>query len=409
MKILITSREALFPNIGGHREYLLETIKGLASHGNYVDIISWGIEDNYEYKSTNIKEYHYKSANDKLGANSNLKFIKKFASTIGIGQIHTIRHRGLDIKYSSSFLKNDYDIVLQNGPDSNGIAYYIGDKLQIPKVERLDWVGIPYTSRYYKQWLNYINESYYPYMYFYKFFDKYVTKLEAKSTINMDFIYTHTKTDMMKISRFIDKGKLNYINPFLYEENFELIDNEEPLINGKYILFYSTPTINSYEAIKYIYKLSKLNERIRYVITGNFNDIKINFSSKNLIFLGEIPLDKFYNVLRKAYIVIFPLTLGHGIQMKLIRAFSFSKAVIANDGVLKPIEDYIHDNENIIIGETPSKFYDKILYLYENENLINKIGKNSYKFYKKCFSPEVSINKLNEYLKISQNEYNKNI
>ena len=38
MRILITSREALFPNIGGHREYLLETIKGLAGHGNYVDI-----------------------------------------------------------------------------------------------------------------------------------------------------------------------------------------------------------------------------------------------------------------------------------------------------------------------------------------------------------------------------------
>ena len=100
MRILITSREALFPNIGGHREYLLETIKGLAGHGNYVDIISWGIEDNYEYKSNNIREYHYKSVNDKFGANSNLKFIKKFASTIGIGQIHTIRHRGLDIKYS---------------------------------------------------------------------------------------------------------------------------------------------------------------------------------------------------------------------------------------------------------------------------------------------------------------------
>ena len=409
MRILITSREALFPNIGGHREYLLETIKGLAGHGNYVDIISWGIEDNYEYKSTNMNEYHYKSSSDKLGKNNNLNFIKKFASAIGIGQMHTIRHKGLDVYYASNFLKNNYDIVLQNGPDSNCIAYYIGNKFDIPKVERLDWVGLPYRSNYYKQWLNYINEPYYPYMYFYKSFDKYVTKFEAKSTKNMDYVYTHTKNDMLKIGQFLDQSRLNYINPFLYEENKESIDNEQPLMDGKYILFYSTPSINSYEAIKYIYKLAKLNEKIKYVITGNFDNLRIDFARENLIFLGEIPLDKFYNVLKKAYIVIFPLTLGHGIQMKLIRAFSFSKAVIANDGVLKPIEDSVQDNENIIIGETPSKFYEKLLSLYEDESLINKIGHNSYNIYKKYFSLEISINKLNEYLKACKNEYNKNI
>ena len=108
---------------------------------------------------------------------------------------------------------------------------------------------------------------------------------------------------------------------------------------------------------------------------------------------------------KKAYIVIFPLTLGHGIQMKLIRAFSFSKAVIANDGVLKPIEDLVYDNKNIIIGETPPKFYGKILYLYEDENLVKKMGNNSYMMYREYFSPRISIKKLNEYLQKCQNNY----
>ena len=164
--------------------------------------------------------------------------------------------------------------------------------------------------------------------------------------------------------------------------------------------FYSTPSINSYEAIKYIYKISKLNKKLKFIVTGNFENLKNTFSTENLIFLGEIPIKKFYCVLKNAYIIIFPLTLGHGIQMKLIRAFSFSKAVIANDGVLKPIDDLIKNNENIIKGQTPSEFYKKILYLYEDENLINKIGENSYKIYKKYFSPEASVKKLNEYLNI---------
>ena len=57
MNILITSREALFPTIGGHREYILESIKGLANCGNHIDVLSWGIEDNYAYNEGNIRQW----------------------------------------------------------------------------------------------------------------------------------------------------------------------------------------------------------------------------------------------------------------------------------------------------------------------------------------------------------------
>ena len=118
-----------------------------------VTVLSWGIEDDYEYNVGNIREYHYKSSNDKLTQNSNVNFIRKFASSIGLGQVHTIRHKGLDIGHRANFLKNDYDIVMHNGPDSNNLANYIGNKFHIPKMERLDWVGLPYRSSYYKEWL----------------------------------------------------------------------------------------------------------------------------------------------------------------------------------------------------------------------------------------------------------------
>ena len=403
MKILITSREALFPNIGGHREYLLETIKGLIAYGNTIDVLSWGSEENYTYNEKNINEYHFNSESDKLSENNNLKFIKDFASSIGIGQIHTIKHKGLDIRYGKNLL-NDYDIIIKNGPDSNGIANFIGSKLQIPVIERLDWVGLPYRSKYYKLWLNYIDKHYMPYNYFNKYFDAKITKLEAKSA-KADFVYTHTKTDMLKISTFIEKNKVDYIYPFLYAEVYKERENPEELINGKYILFYSTPSINSYEAIKYIYKISRLHQEIKFVITGNFENLKTIFSRENLIFLGELPIEKFYEILNNAYFVILPLTKGHGIQMKLIRAFSFSKAVIANDGILKPISDLVNDNEDIIIGYKPLEFLDKLLYLYEDESLVEQIGSNSYKLYLENFSPDKNIKKLAKYLESCKNKY----
>jgi len=406
MRILIISREALFPNIGGHREYLLETINGLTNLGNYVDVLSWGIEDNYEYKNGNITEYHFKSESDKL-ENNNLEFIKKFASSIGIGQIHTIRHRGLDDKYASKLLENKYDLIIKNGPDSNGIAHFISSKLNIPMVERLDWVGLPYRSEYYKLWIKYIDQYYAPYNYLYGYFDRYVTKLEAKSALNADFIYTPTKRDMLKIRTYLKKDNLNYVHPFLHDEsNSELINKKYNVTEDKYILFYSTPSINSYEAIKYIYKISKLNENLKFVITGDFKYLNGNFSRKNLNFIGEVPLDVFYKVLKNAYFVIFPLTFGHGIQMKLIRALSFSKTVIANDGVLKPMEDLITDYKDVVIGKTPNEFYDKILYLYQDENVVRKIGINSYNIYKKYFSPELNIKNLSSYLESILGLYN---
>ena len=129
------------------------------------------------------------------------------------------------------------------------------------------------------------------------------------------------------------------------------------------------------------------------------------FSRENLIFLGELPIEKFYEILNNAYFVILPLTKGHGIQMKLIRAFSFSKAVIANDGILKPISDLVNDNEDIIIGYKPLEFLDKLLYLYEDESLVEQIGSNSYKLYLENFSPDKNIKKLAKYLESCKNKY----
>ncbi len=404
MKVLITSREALLPTVGGHREYLLETIKGLASYGVSVHVLSWGKEKNYTYNKNNIIEHHYNSSSYQLIDKKNSKFIKNLGSSIGISQIFTILDKGLSVNNTNSYIKTDYDIIIKNGPDSNMIANYISKKQQIPVIERLDWVGLPYRSEYYKSWLNYINEHYLPYNYFTKPFDKLLTKCEAISA-KADYIYTHTKRDMLKISKYVDLSKLSYLNPFLNSVTSNETQNFNDVIGKKYILFYSTLSINSCEAIKYIYKISKLHFGLKFVITGNFYNLGQQFLRENLIFLGELPIDKFYSILKNAYLVIFPLTMGHGIQMKLIRAFSFSKAIIANDGILEPLTGLVNNNENIIIGKTPFEFLDKLLYLYEDENLIDRIGKNAYKVYQEYFFPEKNIKKLKEYLELCKNKY----
>ena len=77
-------------------------------------------------------------------------------------------------------------------------------------------------------------------MYFYKYCDRYVKKFEAKSTKNMDCIYTLTKNYMQKIGQLLDQSRLNYINPFLYEETEKSMNNEQALIDGN-IYFFTLP------------------------------------------------------------------------------------------------------------------------------------------------------------------------
>lgn len=159
MNILLTSREALFPNYGGHREYLLSTVRQLSSLGHLVTIISWGPEDDYEYFEKNLVETHFKTVKNPFKTESyeiNPK-LRNILSSLGAGQVRTIFHKGLKPERLKNF--GNFELVIKNGPDSNSIGEYVAQKLNVPIIERLDWVGIPYRSKNYKIWLKYIGKK----------------------------------------------------------------------------------------------------------------------------------------------------------------------------------------------------------------------------------------------------------
>ena len=387
MNILVVSREALFPTYGGHREYLLSTIRQLSSLGNKITVVSWGPEDSYTYYENNLNEKHFKSGGDKVMLKNSENFVplKKALSTLGVMQMKTILHHGIKADRVSEFER--YDLVLKNGPDSNTIGEYVAKKYGIPLVDRLDWVGLPYRTHNFKKWLDFLDEKYLPYQKLHTIIDNQVTKFEAMNSAHSDFIYTHTQGDANKISRYLHESKVSYILPFLYRENNtnNLRDNCDlsNKLPKKYFLFYSSQGIDADRAVKFIYIISKKYPKINFIVTGSENFQ--NLHRENFKIFGKVKFQSFIEILRNSYLVIMPLIESHGIQMKLIRAFSNGKAVLTTNSLINPIDHIMQDEKNVFLNDSPEEFAKRIDYLNDDYGVVEKVSMNSYLTFQKKF------------------------
>lgn len=399
MKLIFLSREALFPTIGGHREFLFSTLKQLAEANNEVTLISWGPEESYTYSNNLLKEYHVRTHNS-LQVVEEKKFsliTETILSQLGAAQLKTIFHKGLNklppLDYSS------YDLIIKSGPDSNNLSHILAKSYDVPILERVDWVGIPYTNECYEKWLKYSDFSLFSLKRLSRSVDLLVTKLEANTMKQDRYIYTFSKRDKAKLTRFLPKAQINFIYPFLSQNDYlnTTLDSEKITLKlpENFVLFYASPSFDSEMAQIYINKIAKKMPNINFVITGlNNTQIKRN---NNVLNLGKIKLNAFLEILSLANFVILPLARSHGIQMKLIRAFSLGKTVLTTSALIHPLNEIVADMHNVVIRDDPNEFASTIPYLYDNSGITNNIGKNSYKTYEENFSPRSHLKNISTY------------
>ena len=402
MKILMLSREALFPTVGGHREYLLDYVKQLTELGHIVKMISWGPEEEYVYMNNNLTEYHFKTKGDKLNVNKTANnSLVEFLSSIGTGQLNTILHKGLQ-KIDKRYIESA-DIIIKNGPDSNPLSFQIARKMGIPFVERLDWVGLPKRTHNFDKWIEFIGERNRPYDILRQYLDKLITKIEAVSAENADWIYTHSSYDKEKMARYLGSSNISYLYPFL-RSNERSPDNEEhqidnkisDIIERKYFLFYSSPGLDAIKGLKYIIKVAALYPKYRFVVTG-VPDYGLK-NLENVFILGFLNPEEFHLILKNAHLVLFPIVQSHGFQMKLIRSFSLGKAVLSTEALIEPLKPVVRDYTNIVIRDDPVNFHKELAYLYEEDSIIRKIAAGSFEMFNDNFSPDSHLIRLKSLL-----------
>lgn len=123
---------------------------------------------------------------------------------------------------------------------------------------------------------------------------------------------------------------------------------------------------------------------VKFYIAGDpIKEIE-SLSSADIILLGYIKDADLFEYFDNCKFSVAPLRYGAGIKGKIIQSLSYGSPIITTSIGAEGLN--LVDGENILIADEPSKFADKVVMLYENEVLWNKLSKNSIEIAEKNYS-----------------------
>ncbi len=205
--------------------------------------------------------------------------------------------------------------------------------------------------------------------------------------------YETAKTIHKKTNKLI-------FSPFCIDENFWINDGNFYPSNNNQIIFVGNDGNRDYEMVASIAK--KLKDINFVFVTTNAKLNKLNFDNLKII-NGHWNSSKFsdsdlLNEYKKSRLTILPIkeTTQPSGQSVALQSMALGVPVLINR--TKGFWDYekFYHNENIFFVEnsTLESWTDSILYLYNNDDLINSVGKKSSTLVHKEYNLEVFFNKL---------------
>ena len=135
---------------------------------------------------------------------------------------------------------------------------------------------------------------------------------------------------------------------------------------------------------KYIFPmiLDKFPNTKFYVVGKNPGHKIMRLRSDNVIVTGEVKTIQEF--LLKSNVVVVPLLNGGGMRLKILEAFSLSKAVVSTLLGAEGIE--YTDGKDILIADDPKIFADKVCCLLENVEKAKELGINARELVEKEYS-----------------------
>ncbi len=131
---------------------------------------------------------------------------------------------------------------------------------------------------------------------------------------------------------------------------------------------------------------AKLPE-IKVNIVGNIDQVVKNIDDERFMFHGYV--SDVENLFNNAKLMVAPLQIGAGVKGKIGQAFEYYLPVVTTaigaDGM------FLVDNQNVLIADEANAFAEKVIQLYNDESIWNKLSQNS----EKSLYP-FSIEKLNK-------------
>jgi glycosyltransferase involved in cell wall biosynthesis len=275
--------------------------------------------------------------------------------------------------YSSSAKKwidanlNHYDLVFCNNIRT---TEYVKSKNIQKIIDYVDSIGMNYEKAYYNS----------------KGLWKYIYKIEKKRVTNYEHSLLHLFTKKIIISE-IDK---NYILKKNQNEHISVIQN-----------FVKDITYDSSIHLR-LFKIGYLGKMdyepnitaVTFFCNKIFPELKNQFSKCSFFIIGTSPtknvkklmnynnnicvtgfMDNPYNELYSCNLVVAPMVSGSGIQNKILEAMYLGKCVVTTTIGAEGLVN-LKGNE-LIICNSSEDITSQIIQLFQNQSLIDNIGKNA--------------------------------
>lgn len=208
-----------------------------------------------------------------------------------------------------------------------------------------------------------------------------------------------SRRELIKIG--IKKEKIGIYTYWVNQKIFKLFDKdkarEETGLKGKFIVFYAGRLIEI-KGARTIIKVARelINfKNILFVFVGTGPLEKeleqVAKETDNIVFPGRIENQKLPYYYNSADVFVIPSNYAEGFARVVLEALSCGTPVVASNMGVIPEE--INKNVGILIKPTGKNFKEKILLLYKNHNLLNRLSKQAVIFAREKYS-EKNINKI---------------
>ncbi len=131
---------------------------------------------------------------------------------------------------------------------------------------------------------------------------------------------------------------------------------------------------------------------IKFYIVGPGTPKKIKkYVNKDIIVTGYVEDLRVY--IAATSINICPMISGSGIKNKILESLAMGKPSVITSIACEGIPE-LKDGENVLIADTPQEFADKIILLFKNNDLYQKIAYNGRKLVEKNYTWEKAVKKF---------------
>ncbi len=230
-------------------------------------------------------------------------------------------------------------------------------------------------------WIEYLRLKKYEAAIFTSFKNKLIISEQDKTLIDHPF-----KSEIQVISNGVDD---TYFNADLFKNQTKEFD----LVFTGNLSYPPNVECVFYLVKKIVPLLEKEFPKLRVLICGAnpLNSIKA-LASKRIIVTGWV--DDIRDAYAQSRIFVAPLTIGSGLQNKLLEAMMMKLPCVTShlaNGALKAKE-----NEEILIGENPADFAKKISLLMHDEALRTQLATKGHAYVLKTYSWKTSVEELNQ-------------